>query len=81
MNASMEGLSTENTELKKENQKMNTLVEKMNTLIEALTNRHEKDIAKLSEELPEEKRCRSEELEAIRQVLYVGILLPSTNLP
>jgi SMC interacting uncharacterized protein involved in chromosome segregation len=66
MNTSIEGLTTENKELKKENRKMITS-------IEALTKKHDKDIAKLSEELSEEKRCRSEELEAIRQVRWNSV--------
>jgi uncharacterized phage infection (PIP) family protein YhgE len=76
MNTSIEGLSTENRELKKENQKMNTLVEKMNTSIEEMNTSiegHEKDIAKLSVELSEEKRCRSEDMESIRLVRWNSV--------
>lgn len=55
MNASIEGLTTENKELK-------------NTSIKSLEKKHEKDIAKLFEELLQEKKCRSDELESIRKV-------------
>lgn len=73
MNTSIEGLTTENKELKKENQKMNTS-------IEALTKKHDKDIAKLFEELSEEKRCHSEELETIRQVRWNSVTVNKSTI-
>ena len=41
---------------------MDTSIEAIKTSIEALTKKHDKDIAKLNEQLLEERKCRSEEL-------------------
>ncbi|KAF8799462.1 hypothetical protein BYT27DRAFT_7201519 [Phlegmacium glaucopus] len=88
MNTSIEGLTTENKELKKENRRMDMLMEKLNTSIEGLTTENEglkKDVAKLSDELSVEKRCRSEELDAIRQLtlfitpIHLRVLLDLTR--
>lgn len=72
MSTSIKGLKTENNELKKENKelkqenrKMDTSIEAIKTSIEALTKKHDKDIAKLNEQLLEERKCRSEELVVI----------------
>ena len=80
MNTSIEELKTENKELRMEckelrmeNKELRMENQKMNTSIETLTKRHEKDIAKLSKELSEEKRCRGEELEAIRKVCWISV--------
>jgi len=77
-------MAKENQKMAKENQKMDKLIEgltkedqKMNALIEGLTKENEgltKDIAKLSDELSVEKKCRGEELDAIRQVCCNSVL-------